>query len=106
MTAQTWIDVIDANQLAVGERAFLDLPDGTRVAVFNLNNEFYAIESMCTHAMFELDDAPIEGDNIICPLHGAKFCIKTGQVCTAPAYEDLRTFAVRNVDGKLQVLAE
>src|SRR5258708_4396306 len=98
-----WLDVIQQPDLTPGHRAFIDLKDGTRVAVFNLDNAFFAIESMCTHAMFELDDAPIEGDTIICPLHGAKFCIKTGAVCSAPAYEDLRTFPVRVVEGMVQI---
>jgi 3-phenylpropionate/trans-cinnamate dioxygenase ferredoxin component len=100
-----WCDVIKADELAPGARAFCDLPDGTHVAVFNLSGEFTAIESMCTHAMFELDDAPIEGDKIICPLHGAQFCLKTGKVCSAPAYEDLRTFPVRVYQGMIQVQA-
>ncbi len=98
-----WHNVIPVSELAVGDRAFYDLNDGTRVAVFNLNGEYAAIESMCTHAMFELDDAPIEGDRIICPLHGAQFCIKTGKVCTPPAYEDLKTFPVRVFEGMIQV---
>ncbi|MGA2655733.1 MAG: non-heme iron oxygenase ferredoxin subunit [Gammaproteobacteria bacterium] len=102
----SWHTVIAENQLASGERAFYDLDDGTRVAVFNLNGEYAAIESMCTHAMFELDDAPIEGDNIICPLHGAKFCIKTGKVCSAPAYEDLKTYPVRVFEGMIQIQDE
>ncbi len=98
-----WKDVIKATELSPGNRTIVDLDDGTRVAVFNLNGEFFAIESMCTHAMFELDDAPIEGDKIICPLHGAKFCIKTGKVCTPPAYEDLQTFELRVQDGMVQI---
>ena len=102
----TWHTVIAVNDLANGARAFYDLDDGTRVAVFNLNGEYAAIESMCTHAMFELDDAPIEGDRIICPLHGAQFCIKTGKVCSAPAYEDLKTFPVRIHEGLIQIQDE
>lgn len=99
----TWHNVIAVDKLAQGERAFLDLDDGTRVAVFNLNGDYAAIESMCTHAMFELDDAPVEGDKIICPLHGAQFCLRTGKVCTPPAYEDLKTFPVRIVEGMIQI---
>lgn len=98
-----WLDVIQSSYLAPGDRTFVDLDDGTRVAVFNVNNEFFAIESMCTHAMFELDDAPVEGGKIICPLHGAKFCLRTGKVCSAPAYEDLRTFPIQIVNGMVQV---
>lgn len=98
-----WHNVISVTELPEGARAFYDLSDGTRVAVFNLSGEYAAIESMCTHAMFELDDAHIAKGNIICPLHGAQFCIKTGKVCTGPAYEDLKTFPVRVMDGMIQI---
>ena len=98
-----WYDVIKIAALPQGARAFYDLEDGTRVAVFHLDGTYAAIESMCTHAMFELDDAPIEGDRIICPLHGAQFCLRTGKVCGAPAYEDLKTFPVRLHQGMIQI---
>lgn len=98
-----WHNVIAVTELPVGARAFYDLNDGTRVAVFNLEGDYAAIESMCTHAMFELDDAPVEGDKIICPLHGAQFCLRTGKVCSAPAYEDLKTFPVRVHEGMIQI---
>ncbi len=98
-----WHDVIAVEKLEIGERTFYDLDDGTHVAVFRLDEGYAAIESMCTHALFELDDAPIEGDQIICPLHGARFCLRTGAVCSAPAYEDLRTFPVRIHNGMIQI---
>ncbi|MFA6037864.1 MAG: non-heme iron oxygenase ferredoxin subunit [Legionellales bacterium] len=99
----TWQNVIKADDLKIGERTFYDLNDGTHVAIFNIDGEFAAIESMCTHAMFELDDAPVEGDKIICPLHGAKFCLRTGKVCSAPAYEDLKTYPLRVHEGFIQI---
>ncbi|HLF66903.1 MAG TPA: non-heme iron oxygenase ferredoxin subunit [Gammaproteobacteria bacterium] len=98
-----WHDVVAEDQMALGARAFYDLDDGTHVAVFKLADGYAAIESMCTHALFELDDAPIEGDKITCPLHGAKFCLRTGAVCSPPAYEDLRTFPVRIHNGMIQI---
>ena len=67
------------------------------------NNDFYAFESLCTHAMFELDDAPIEDCTITCPLHGAKFCLKSGEVLAPPAYEGLQVFPVRIENGEVQI---
>ena len=49
---------------------------------------------------------PVEnwrGDEIICPRHGARFCVKTGAVKCAPAYEDIATFPIRIEQGRLQV---
>ena len=40
---------------------------------------------------------------IICPRHGARFCIRDGRVLSPPAYEDVETFPVRVEDGMVQV---
>jgi 3-phenylpropionate/trans-cinnamate dioxygenase ferredoxin subunit len=45
----------------------------------------------------------VEGDEVVCPRHGARFCIKTGAALTAPAYEPVVTFPVRVQDGVIQV---
>ena len=49
------------------------------------------------------DDAPIEGSEITCPRHGARFCLRTGEVLSPPAYEPLRLFAVRESAGRIEV---
>ncbi|MGZ8215504.1 MAG: Rieske 2Fe-2S domain-containing protein, partial [Methylosarcina sp.] len=43
------------------------------------------------------------GDEIICPRHGARFCVKTGEVKAPPAYEDIASFPVRIENGRVQV---
>ena len=72
-----WIDVIDENALANGENRVIDV-DGTDVAVFKIDGQFYAIEDVCTHDGAEIASGILEGDEIICPRHGARFCVKTG----------------------------
>ncbi|MFN7098162.1 MAG: Rieske 2Fe-2S domain-containing protein, partial [Gammaproteobacteria bacterium] len=62
------------------------------------NGHFYAIQDLCTHDGGDLAGGEIEDDEIICPRHGARFCIMTGEVRTPPAYEDIETFAVK-IDG-------
>lgn len=97
-----WIDVIDQNAMADGENIIVDV-DGTEVAVFKLDGKFYAIEDVCSHDGAEIASGTLEGDEIICPRHGARFCIKTGSVKSAPAYEDIACFPVRIDNGKVQV---
>ncbi len=48
----------------------------------------------------------LDGDQIICPRHGARFCIKTGAVKSPPAYEDIACFPVRIENGQIQVKDE
>jgi 3-phenylpropionate/trans-cinnamate dioxygenase ferredoxin subunit len=80
--------------------------DGAQVAVFNLAGRLYAIEDVCTHDDGILTGGPIEGDQIVCPRHGARFCIKTGEALTPPAFEPTATFPVRIEGGEVQVRDE
>jgi len=99
-----WIDVVAASALADGEHVVVDV-DGEDVAVFNIGGEFYAIADVCTHDGAEIASGELDGDEIVCPRHGARFCVKTGQVKCAPAYEDVATFPVQVVDGRIEVSA-
>ena len=72
--------------LAVGRRM---------VAVARSGEEYFAIEDVCTHDGAELTGGEIEGAEIICPRHGARFCLRTGEALTPPAYEPVRVFATK-----------
>ncbi len=97
-----WIDVCAENALANGENIVVEL-DGTEVAIFKIDQQFYAIEDVCTHDGAEIASGELDGDEIICPRHGARFCVKTGAVKCAPAYENVETFPVRVEEGRLQL---
>jgi 3-phenylpropionate/trans-cinnamate dioxygenase ferredoxin subunit len=99
----TWINVGAASQLTTGTFRTVEL-DGTDIAVFNVNGEYFAIEDICTHDGGVLTGGTIEGDQVVCPRHGARFCIKTGAALTPPAYEPVNTFPVRVKDGMVQVM--
>ncbi len=102
-----WINIEPTEHFGPGQARLVDLGD-VQIAVFNLDGEYYAIEDTCSH-----DNSPLlgcgsetaqllDGDQIICPRHGARFCIKTGAALTPPAYEDLPTFPVQITDGIVQ----
>jgi 3-phenylpropionate/trans-cinnamate dioxygenase ferredoxin subunit len=97
-----WIVVAQVEELTPFDRRIVDL-DGTQVVVFNLDGQYYAIEDVCTHDGGQLTGGSVEGDQIICPRHGARFCIRTGAALSAPAYEPTSTFPVRMENGVVQV---
>lgn len=97
-----WTDVARASELAPGEYRVVDVDD-VMIAVFNLAGEFFAIEDNCTHDHLCLTGGDIDGDEIICPHHGARFNLKTGKATAPPAYEDAPVFPLRVVDGVIQV---
>jgi 3-phenylpropionate/trans-cinnamate dioxygenase ferredoxin subunit len=97
-----WIDVAKVDELTPGNRKII-ATDVAEIAVFNLDGEFFAIEDVCTHDGGELASGVCDGDQIICPRHGARFCIRSGKVLTPPAYEDIETFPVRIDQGVVQI---
>lgn len=97
-----WINVAAQTALVDGEHVVFDV-DGTDVAVFKIDGQFYAIEDICTHDGAELASGELDGDEIICPRHGARFCVKTGAVKSPPAYEDIACFPVRIENGQVQI---
>jgi 3-phenylpropionate/trans-cinnamate dioxygenase ferredoxin subunit len=40
---------------------------------------------------------------VVCPRHGARFCLRTGAALTPPAYEGVRTYATRVSNGMIEV---
>ncbi len=97
-----WQDVAPASDIASGGFEITDFGD-IEIAVINVNGEFYAIEDVCTHDGGELTGGIIDGDQIECPRHGARFCVRTGAVLAPPAYEDIETFPCRVENGMVQV---
>ncbi len=56
--------------------------DDFEIAVINLNSKFFALSNICPHQHTKIvngSDAIIEGENIVCPMHGWTFEIKTGK---------------------------
>jgi 3-phenylpropionate/trans-cinnamate dioxygenase ferredoxin subunit len=97
-----WVDVGLVSACQENKPVHLEL-DGTKIIIFKYKNQFYAIENVCTHDGGELSGGCIDGDVIICPRHGARFSIKTGEALSAPAYEPVTTFPTRIENNILQV---
>jgi 3-phenylpropionate/trans-cinnamate dioxygenase ferredoxin subunit len=97
-----WVSVAAVGELAPGACRVADI-DGVAVAVFNIGGEYFAIEDVCTHDGGELASGVLEGDQVICPRHGARFCVRTGEALSAPAYEPAAKLPVRIENGMVQV---
>ncbi|AXF25551.1 bifunctional 3-phenylpropionate/cinnamic acid dioxygenase ferredoxin subunit [Burkholderia pyrrocinia] len=74
------------------------------IAVFNVQGAFYALSDRCSHGNASMSDGYVEDDATVeCPLHAARFCLKTGAALCQPATEPLKTFAVVVDAGALYV---
>jgi 3-phenylpropionate/trans-cinnamate dioxygenase ferredoxin subunit len=98
----SWLTVAPAASIPPGDFAQVELADAL-IAVFNVDGRFYAIDDICTHDGGGLAGGAVDGDQVICPRHGARFCLRTGAALTPPAYEPVRTYETRVVDGVVEV---
>jgi 3-phenylpropionate/trans-cinnamate dioxygenase ferredoxin subunit len=78
--------------------------DGMRIAVARLKDGLYAVENRCSHANAALITSKIyHGCQLACPIHGARFDLRTGVAKSPPAFTSLETFPVRDTDGHIEV---
>lgn len=85
-----------------------DLPPGTKkkilvgtknILIANVDGKIYATQNICTHEQIELSGGGLEEENIICPAHGAMFCLKDGAVKCLPATKNLKTYSTKIENG-------
>ena len=79
---------------------------GEPVCLYNLDGAIYATHDRCTHAEASLAEGYIMGENIECPLHQGLFHIPTGTAVGPPCWKDVRTYAVKLVDGAVMLCAK
>ncbi|MDR3618517.1 MAG: non-heme iron oxygenase ferredoxin subunit [Paludisphaera borealis] len=82
------------SELAPGGKKLLDV-DGRAIALFRVNDDtYYAIDDVCTHDGGPLAEGDLEGVEIECPRHGARFDVRTGKVLRFPAIEPVAVHEV------------
>jgi 3-phenylpropionate/trans-cinnamate dioxygenase ferredoxin subunit len=55
---------------------------------------YFAVDDLCSHEGAPLSDGELVGNEVECPLHGARFSLLTGEATDLPATEPVRTFGV------------
>ena len=93
-----WIRIAATGQMQDDEALAVAVGE-VRIALYRSEGEYFATENVCTHAFALLSDGFLEDGCIECPLHQARFDIRTGKALCAPATQDVRTYPVK-VDGE------
>lgn len=76
--------------------------NGWHVLVARTDDGFHAYNDRCPHAASALSGGRVRRGAIMCPLHGARFDLTSGQ-CIGGTYPALRRFEVRVHDGQVEV---
>ncbi len=85
-------------ELPPGRKKLVEI-DGHAIGLFNVDGRYYAIDDICTHDGGPLIEGALDGYQIECPRHGARFDIRTGAVLCPPAFQSVNAYEVR-VEGE------
>lgn len=80
--------------------------NGADVLLVKRGGKIYAIAATCSHAGGPLAEGKLEGDSVVCPWHGSRFCLKDGHVEDGPATYDQPAFDVKTENGQVLVKAQ
>lgn len=98
----TWHDTVAAADLEDSTPKEFQLGDRL-LALVRVGENIYAVDCICTHEFALLSDGYVENNTIECPLHAARFDLRTGKVLDPPAETDLKTYPVRLSGNVVQV---
>lgn len=99
LEAQGYCSVAREDEIKEG-RPFMLRWDERNIALYRVDGRYYATDGICPHAAGPLAAGDLERHEIVCPLHGWSFDIRTGR-CTNVEGMDIEAFDVQVVDGEL-----
>lgn len=91
---EEFVPVLKTEDLPEGKMKAVNFA-GDVVCIIHLKGSFYAINNICTHEGAPLDEGSIQGFEVECPWHGARFDIRTGEVKAPPAEKPVPTYQVK-----------
>jgi nitrite reductase/ring-hydroxylating ferredoxin subunit len=89
-----FVKVARIEDVAPGQAKRVDIA-GRSLAIFRLDGRYYAIDDACNHRGGPLSEGEVEGDAVVCPWHGAKFRITTGELLGPPGRGPVRSYPTR-----------
>jgi p-cumate 2,3-dioxygenase ferredoxin subunit len=87
-----------------GEIRPASMPDGSMLAVYNVDGKLYATADLCTHGEASLSEEGILTGTIVeCPWHFGTFDVTSGKPTGMPCTVALKTFAVKVIEESVYV---
>ncbi|HMO50759.1 MAG TPA: non-heme iron oxygenase ferredoxin subunit [Kiritimatiellia bacterium] len=96
-----WIEIADVGEFSHTDRKLVDLGGQHQIGLFKLPDGFYAVSAWCSHQKATIIHGDIEGYEIECPLHAARFDLRNGQHKCLPAVRPIKAYETRVEAGKV-----
>lgn len=97
-----WVRVARVADCPVGALKGVDAK-GTAIVLANVDGRICALMDRCSHEEFPLSDGELDGDQVVCAYHGARFDACSGARKTLPAVLPVRSYPVEVRDGDIFV---
>ncbi len=98
----SFMKVAKAAEIPAGGAKLVQV-SGKEIAVFRVDDKFYAVDNNCTHMGGPLAEGELQGTTVECPWHGAQFDVTTGKALRAPAQGDVASYPARQQDDDIEV---
>lgn len=80
--------------------------EGLHLLISRVAGQYFVTDNLCSHGRVLLSKGKLRGQHIICPLHGARFDVTTGQCLSGPTQQPLKTYPTERSTGELTILLE
>jgi len=97
-----YIEVARRSEVPEGSVVGVDVA-GRKIALFQVGGVFYAIDDTCSHVGGSLSEGEVDGYEVVCPWHGARFDVRTGEPAGPPADSGVACFKVRATGAAIEI---
>jgi 3-phenylpropionate/trans-cinnamate dioxygenase ferredoxin component len=96
-----WVNVGAASE--IGPEGKYALLGDEEILLVRHGEKVYALAYLCSHQDMEMEGGHCEGEGWVCPHHGARFSLETGEALSMPAVEPVKRFDVKVEAGEVYV---
>ncbi len=101
-TIADFVQVARTTEIESGQARLIEVK-GKQIALFNVDGQFFGLDNTCTHRGGPLAEGELSGHELTCPLHGATFDVRTGDVVGPPAERAVAQYRVRATGTDIEV---
>ena len=98
-----WLDICDTGDVFEGTGRRYQIEGLPPLAVFNVDGQFHVTDDTCSHGDASLADGWLDGDQVECPFHAGRFCVRTGEATAFPAEVPIKVYPCRVEDGRVRI---
>ena len=97
-----FVKVASTEDVPPGQGRMVEV-SGKKIAIFNVEGAYYAIDDTCTHQGGPLSEGELAGKQVTCPWHGAIFDVTTGEVLGPPARKSVSRYNLRVTGSSIEI---